>query len=133
MPASPDEMKNFHAEEYVDFLERVTPETVLPGPEECFGLDGNDCPAFEGVFKFSAISAAGSLEGAAKLGLNNCDIAINWAGGLHHAMKSHASGFCYINGKVVALMLLEHISLRSCRYRARYPGTTSALSTCTLH
>lgn len=126
-------MKNFHAEEYVNFLERVTPETVLPGPEECFGLDGNDCPAFEGVFKFSAISAAGSLEGAAKLGLNNCDIAINWAGGLHHAMKSHASGFCYINGKVVTLILLEHISLQSCRYRARYPGTTSSLSTCTLH
>ncbi|KFY81344.1 hypothetical protein V500_11516 [Pseudogymnoascus sp. VKM F-4518 (FW-2643)] len=77
-PATADEMKNFHADEYVDFLERVTPETVLPAPEECFGLDGNDCPAFEGVFRFSAISAAGSLEGAAKLGLNNCDIAINW-------------------------------------------------------
>lgn len=126
-------MKNFHADEYVNFLERVTPETVLPTPEESFGLDTSDCPAFEGVFRFSAISAAGSLEGAAKLGLNNCDIAINWAGGLHHAMKSYASGFCYINGKFVALMLLNHISLRGGRYRARYPRTTSTLSACALH
>ncbi|OAF61196.1 histone deacetylase [Pseudogymnoascus destructans] len=108
-PATADEMKNFHADEYVDFLERVTPETVLPPPEECFGLGENDCPAFEEVFRFSAISAAGSLEGAAKLGLNNCDIAINWAGGLHHAMKSQASGFCYINDIVLGILeLLRH-------------------------
>jgi acetoin utilization deacetylase AcuC-like enzyme len=28
------------------------------------------------------------------------DIAINWSGGLHHAKKSEASGFCYINDLV---------------------------------
>lgn len=37
-------------------------------------------------------------EGAARLCRNKCDIAINWAGGLHHAKKSEASGFCYTNG-----------------------------------
>lgn len=126
-------MKSFHADEYVDFLERVTPETLPPVPEESFGLDGNDCPAFEGVFRFSAISAAGSLEGAAKLGLGNCDLAINWAGGLHHAMKSHASGFCYINGKFVTLMLVDYISLRGGRYCAGYSGTASTLSACSLY
>ncbi|KFY44096.1 hypothetical protein V495_03640 [Pseudogymnoascus sp. VKM F-4514 (FW-929)] len=108
-PVTADEMKAFHADEYIDFLERVTPETVLPDPEECFGLDESDCPPFEGVFKFSAISAAGSLEGAAKLGNNNCDIAINWSGGLHHAMKSNASGFCYVNDIVLGILeLLRH-------------------------
>lgn len=39
-----------------------------------------------------------SLEGAARLSRDKCDIAINWAGGLHHAKKSEASGFCYVNG-----------------------------------
>ena len=29
------------------------------------------------------------------------DIVINWAGGLHHAKKSEASGFCYINDCVL--------------------------------
>jgi acetoin utilization deacetylase AcuC-like enzyme len=38
-------------------------------------------------------------EGAARLSRDKCDIAINWAGGLHHSKKSEASGFCYVNGK----------------------------------
>jgi hypothetical protein len=37
-------------------------------------------------------------EGAARLSRDKCDIAINWAGGLHHAKKGEASGFCYVNG-----------------------------------
>ena len=40
-------------------------------------------------------------EGAARLSRDKCDIAINWAGGLHHAKKSEASGFCYVNGTVL--------------------------------
>jgi hypothetical protein len=39
-----------------------------------------------------------ATEGAARLSRDKCDIAINWAGGLHHAKKSEASGFCYVNG-----------------------------------
>jgi hypothetical protein len=38
------------------------------------------------------------IEGAARLSRDKCDIAVNWAGGLHHAKKSEASGFCYVNG-----------------------------------
>lgn len=38
------------------------------------------------------------VEGAARLSRDKCDIAVNWAGGLHHAKKSEASGFCYVNG-----------------------------------
>jgi histone deacetylase 1/2 len=34
------------------------------------------------------------------------DIAINWSGGLHHAKKSEASGFCYINDLVLAILEL---------------------------
>jgi histone deacetylase HOS2 len=34
------------------------------------------------------------------------DIAINWSGGLHHAKKNLASGFCYINDIVLAIQLL---------------------------
>ena len=46
---------------------------------------------------------------------------MNWAGGLHHAKKAEASGFCYVNGELpVALALNELIN----RYRAWYPGAT---------
>ena len=35
-----------------------------------------------------------------------CDIAINWAGGLHHAKKCEASGFCYVNDIVLGILEL---------------------------
>ena len=50
-----------------------------------------DCPVFDGLFEFCQISAGGSVGGAVKLNHNQADIAINWAGGLHHAKKSEAS------------------------------------------
>ncbi|KAK1368070.1 hypothetical protein POM88_034162 [Heracleum sosnowskyi] len=34
------------------------------------------------------------------------DIAINWAGCLHHAKKSEASGFCYVNDIVLGILEL---------------------------
>jgi acetoin utilization deacetylase AcuC-like enzyme len=40
-----------------------------------------------------------TTEGAARLSRDKCDIAVNWAGGLHHAKKAEASGFCYVNGE----------------------------------
>ena len=41
-----------------------------------------------------------------KLNAGKADIAINWAGGLHHAKKCEASGFCYINDIVLAILEL---------------------------
>ncbi len=41
-----------------------------------------------------------------KLNHGEADIAINWAGGLHHAKKSEASGFCYVNDIVLAILEL---------------------------
>ncbi|MGH0147589.1 UNVERIFIED_CONTAM: hypothetical protein FKN15_010849 [Acipenser sinensis] len=35
-----------------------------------------------------------------------CDVAINWAGGLHHAKKFEASGFCYVNDIVISILEL---------------------------
>lgn len=49
------------------------------------------------MFEFCTISAGGSLGAAEKLNGGLADIAVNWAGGLHHAKKSEASGFCYVN------------------------------------
>ena len=41
-----------------------------------------------------------------KINKGMTDIAINWAGGLHHAKKSEASGFCYVNDIVLAILEL---------------------------
>jgi histone deacetylase 1/2 len=58
------------------------------------------------MFQFCQISAGGSVGGAVKLNHGESDIAINWAGGLHHAKKSEASGFCYVNDIVLAILEL---------------------------
>ena len=34
------------------------------------------------------------------------DVTVNWAGGLHHAKKAEASGFCYVNDIAVAIIEL---------------------------
>jgi histone deacetylase 1/2 len=92
-------MTQFHTDEYVDFLQKVNPDNMEAYAKEQSKYNvGDDCPVFDGLFEFCGISAGGSMEGAARLNRGKCDIAVNWAGGLHHAKKSEASGFCYING-----------------------------------
>lgn len=92
-------MTQFHTDEYVEFLKKVTPDNMEAYQKEQGRFNvGDDCPVFDGLFEFCGISAGGSMEGAARLNRGKCDVAVNWAGGLHHAKKSEASGFCYING-----------------------------------
>jgi histone deacetylase 1/2 len=75
------------------------------------------------MFEFCQLSAGGSIGtqsrsavtycagGAVQLNRKDCDIAINWAGGLHHAKKSEASGFCYINDIVLGILeLLKYVT-----------------------
>lgn len=92
-------MTQFHTDDYIDFLQKVTPDNMDSYMREQGKYNvGDDCPVFDGLFEFCGISAGGSMEGAARLNRQKCDIAINWAGGLHHAKKCEASGFCYVNG-----------------------------------
>jgi len=58
------------------------------------------------MYDYCQIYTAGSLRGAAWLTQGLSDIAINWAGGLHHAKKMEASGFCYVNDCVLAILEL---------------------------
>ncbi|KAH6836689.1 histone deacetylase 9 [Perilla frutescens var. hirtella] len=67
---------------------------------------GEDCPVFENLFEFCQTHAGGTFDTARRLNNRLCDIAINWAGGLHHAKKCEASGFCYINDLVLGILEL---------------------------
>jgi histone deacetylase 3 len=102
------ELLKFHSRDYLEFLERVSPESISFFDQQelkTFNV-GEDCPVFEGIYEFCSRYTGASLDGARKLIANQCDIAINWSGGLHHAKKSNASGFCYINDIVVAILEL---------------------------
>lgn len=100
-------MTQFHTDEYIEFLHKVTPDNMEQFTREQSKYNvGDDCPVFDGLFEFCGISAGGTMEGAARLNRGKCDVAVNWAGGLHHAKKSEASGFCYVNDIVLGIIEL---------------------------
>jgi histone deacetylase 3 len=103
--ASSHDMGRFHSEEYIEFLQRVTPQNIQGFSKSLSSFNvGDDCPVFDGLFDFCSMYTGASLEGATKLNNECCDIAINWSGGLHHAKKTEASGFCYVNDIVIAIL-----------------------------
>merc|ERR1719414_1639648 len=104
---SPD-MARFHSEEYIEFLQRVSPHNIQSFSKSLthYNVGASDCPVFDGLYEFCARYTGASLEAAEKLVTEQADIAINWSGGLHHAKKFEASGFCYVNDIVVAILEL---------------------------
>ncbi|XP_044966447.1 histone deacetylase 9 isoform X1 [Hordeum vulgare subsp. vulgare] len=105
--AYPTELAQFHSADYVEFLHRITPDTQHLYASELTRYNlGEDCPVFDDLFEFCQIYAGGTLDAARRLNHKTCDIAINWAGGLHHAKKCEASGFCYINDLVLGILEL---------------------------
>ncbi|ODM95606.1 Histone deacetylase 3 [Orchesella cincta] len=103
--ASAHDMCRFHAEDYIEFLQRVTPQNIQGFTKSLSTFNvGEDCPVFDGLFDFCSMYTGASLEGAVKINNECCDIAINWSGGLHHAKKTEASGFCYVNDIVIAIL-----------------------------
>ncbi|KAA8913393.1 hypothetical protein FN846DRAFT_929799 [Sphaerosporella brunnea] len=108
--ATEDELREFHTDDYLEFLQRVTPENADSFAQQMPKFNfGDDCPVFTGIWDFCTLYSGASLDAAKKLLNGQSDIAINWSGGLHHAKKSEASGFCYINDIVLAILqLLRH-------------------------
>ncbi|RWR82511.1 histone deacetylase 9 [Cinnamomum micranthum f. kanehirae] len=105
--AYPVELAQFHSADYVEFLHRITPDTQHLFANELVKYNlGEDCPVFDNLFEFCQIYAGGTIDAARRLNNKLCDIAINWAGGLHHAKKCEASGFCYINDLVLGILEL---------------------------
>ena len=104
--ATPEELKDFHTSDYIEFLRSAMPRATPTADPDDFNLGGVDCPLFEGLFEYCSLSAGASVDAARKLINNQSDIAINWSGGLHHAKKDQASGFCYINDVVLAILQL---------------------------
>lgn len=127
-PAGPEDIRRFHSDDYVDFLASVTPDTLHDHTHarhlKRFNV-GEDCPVFDGIFEFCQASSGGSIGAAVKLNRQDADIAINWAGGLHHAKKSEASGFCYVNDIVLGILELLKVH-RVCIFTLRISISHSA-------
>ncbi|KDQ18688.1 hypothetical protein BOTBODRAFT_104109 [Botryobasidium botryosum FD-172 SS1] len=102
--ATQEELEQYHDHDYIDFLARLIPGSPnIREAVERFNF-GEDCPLFDGLFDFCSQYTGASLMGARKISQGTTDIAINWSGGLHHAKRGEASGFCYVNDAVIAIL-----------------------------
>jgi len=105
IPAGIDELRTFHAPDYLDALAASNSGRPAPGAET-YGLGPGDNPVFAGMYEWSALIAGASLRAADLVDSGEVQAAFNIAGGLHHSLASRASGFCYINDPVLAIRRL---------------------------
>lgn len=104
---SPAQLTRFHSDDYINFLRIITSDNMSDYARQLQRFNvGDDCPVFDGLFEFCQLYTSSSIGGAIRLNQGVSDIAINWSGGLHHAKKSEASGFCYINDCVLGILEL---------------------------
>ncbi|CAM9686624.1 unnamed protein product [Scytosiphon promiscuus] len=95
-------LRAYHDRDYIEAL-RHPPSDVKSLDE--YGLL-EDCEVFEELYDYCCAVAGASLHAADRLCRGEADVAINWGGGRHHAKKGQASGFCYVNDGVLAVLHL---------------------------
>jgi acetoin utilization protein AcuC len=101
-PAPDEEIQRIHAGEYVQAV-RSAPRR---GHDVVHGLGTPDNPVFDRMHEASAMVVGASLGAAQRIASGEVDRAVNIAGGLHHAMRDHAAGFCVYNDAAVAISWL---------------------------
>jgi acetoin utilization protein AcuC len=110
-PAGEGEITAFHTPEYLEVLKAAN-TGAQPPHGAAFGLGPGDNPVFRGLWEAAQLVAAGSLLAADLVARGEADRAFHFAGGLHHALPDRASGFCYVNDAVLAIMRLRERGLR---------------------
>ena len=104
-------LRAFHTEEYLDVL-RSANSGQASGFVGRYGLGPGDNPVFPGLWDAARLTAGGSLLAARLVAAGKVERAFHFAGGLHHAMADRASGFCYVNDAVLAILYLRAQRLR---------------------
>jgi acetoin utilization protein AcuC len=100
-PAGPDLLTLVHDPAYLEAVRRAPHD-----PDVGHGLGTADNPIFEGMYDASALITGGSVLAAEQIHRGAAQHAVNIAGGLHHAMRDSASGFCVFNDAAVAIAWL---------------------------
>lgn len=102
--ATDAELMRVHAPEYVAAVKRLGssgPERRDDGRE--WGLGTDDNPIFAGMHEATATVVGGTLRAAELVMSGEVTRAFNLAGGLHHAHRARASGFCIYSDLAAAI------------------------------
>lgn len=100
VPAARTELARFHASDYIDEVERASRAGAGY-------LDTGDTPAFPGCFEVSAHLVGAALEGLRRVMNGAAARTFQPIGGLHHARRAAAAGFCVFNDLGVVIETLR--------------------------
>jgi acetoin utilization protein AcuC len=101
--ATTQELLSFHTQRHVDFVR-------LKSADGQGSLDGGDTPAFRGCFEAASQVVGATLEAAQALLRGEADRAFVPIGGLHHATRDAAAGFCIFNDIGVLIAQLRQVA-----------------------
>jgi acetoin utilization protein AcuC len=110
-PSPVDEalLTRVHDSSYVEAVKQAPSDPYFSG----FGLGTGDNPVFPRMHEAGALVTGASVAAAEAVWSGSVQRAVNIAGGLHHAMRERASGFCIYNDPAVAIhRLLELGAMR---------------------
>jgi acetoin utilization protein AcuC len=103
-PAGDTLLELVHDRDYIDAVRRAPHEPA--GRFAGHGLGTPDNPVFPHMHEASALVTGGTVRAAEAVWTGRVQHAVNVAGGLHHAMRDRASGFCVYNDTAVAIRRL---------------------------
>ena len=103
-PADDDVLATVHDRQYLDAVRAISADPSVADGR--WGIGTDDVPAFAGIHESSARIAAGSREIARRVWTGEAEHGVNFTGGMHHAMRDRASGFCIYNDVGVAIQWL---------------------------
>ena len=102
--ASDELLTVMHDPEYVAAVRSASADPA--NADQTRGLGTEDDPAFAGIHEASARIVQASNDAVQALWAGDCDHAVNFCGGMHHAMRDRASGFCVYNDAATAIRSL---------------------------
>ncbi len=109
--ADEQDLRRIHSDEYLGVLKAANTGQV-PSQARKYGLGGGDNPVFPGLYDWSLMVTGATLECIRQIRENGRQIAFNIAGGLHHAMRGRAAGFCYLNDPAIGIAQMVQDGLR---------------------
>ncbi|HUZ51465.1 MAG TPA: acetoin utilization protein AcuC [Streptosporangiaceae bacterium] len=101
-PATDAELAYVHDPGYIEAVKQAGgAEPILIADR--YGLGTEDDPIFPAMHEASALVAGATLAAARAVWSGMAEHGVSIAGGLHHAMRDHASGFCVYNDPAIAI------------------------------
>ena len=114
-PATDADLQLVHTPEYIAAVRRAGESGLTPDSLR-YGLGTADDPVFPGMHEASALVTGATMAAARAVALGSAEHGVSIAGGLHHAMADHASGFCVYNDPAIAITALLDQGLERVAY-----------------